>query len=167
MNKMRNIRLEKLTLNVGAGEAGPTLEKGKLMLEKITSKKVVITHAHKRNTFGVPKAKAIGVKVTLRGNGAIEVLKQLLSAVDNKIKAKQFDRNGNLSFGVHEYINIPGMKYDPDIGIMGFDVCVTLERPGFRVKKRALRPGKVGKSHRITPEEAIEWTKKNLGIEVE
>jgi large subunit ribosomal protein L5 len=167
MNPMRKIRLEKLTLNVGAGEAGPTLEKAKLMLEKITNRKVVITHAHKRSTFGVPKAKAIGAKVTLRGNGAMEILKQLVSAVDNRLKPSQFDRNGNLSFGIHEYINIPGMKYDPEIGIMGFDVCVTLERPGFRVKKRAFRPSRIGSSHRITPEEAMEWAKKNLEVEVE
>ena len=167
MNRMREIRMEKLTLNVGAGESGPVLEKAKLMLEKISGKNVVITHAHKRSTFGVPKGKAIGVKVTLRGDGAMDVLKSLLSAVDSKLKPGQFDSNGNLSFGIHEYINIPGMKYDPEIGIMGFDVCVTLERPGFRVKKRSVRPGRIGKSHRITPEEAMEWAKKKLGAEVE
>ncbi len=166
-NPMREIRLEKVTINAGAGEAGPKLEKSKAMLEKITGKKVVITRTHKRSTFGVAKDRPIGVKVTLRGNDAMETLKRLLGAIDNKLKTSQFDANGNFSFGIAEYIHVPGMKYDPDIGILGFDVCVTLERPGYRVKKRRYRKGKIGKSHRIKPEESIEWAKKELGVKVE
>ena len=41
-----------------------------------------------------------------------------------------------LHFGIPEYINIPGIEYDPDIGIIGLEACVTLERPGFRIKKK-------------------------------
>jgi len=67
---------------------------------------------------------------------------------------------------VHEYINMPGVKYVPDVGILGMDVAVTLCRPGYRVKKKKLRPGKIGKAHMVKREDAIEWAKKNLGIEV-
>jgi len=165
-NPMRNIGLEKLTLNMGAGEAGPGLDKSKKLLEFISQSKVVITHTHKRSTFGPAKGRPIGVMVTLRGEKARELLTKLLQANDNKIKPTQFDKNGNFSFGIKEYIHIPGFKYDPDIGIMGFDVAVTLTRPGFRVSKKRIRPGKVGVAHRIKPEEAMEWAKKELNVEV-
>lgn len=163
---MRDIRLAKVTVNMGAGESGPKLEKCKKIMELITKKKVVITSTHKRSTFGVPKNRPIGVKTTLRGMEAIEFLKKVLQAADNKLKESQFDDNGNFSFGIHEYIHIPGIRYDPDVGILGMDVAVTLERPGFRVRKRMIRPGKIGKSHLIKKEEAIQWAKNNLGIEI-
>ena len=103
----------------------------------------------------------------MRGTDAIEFLKKAIQAAEGRLKESQFDANGNFSFGVHEYINIPGVKYDPDVGILGMDVAVTLEKPGYRVKKRKLRPGKVGKVHLVKKEEAIEWAKKNLGAVVE
>jgi large subunit ribosomal protein L5 len=165
-NIMRRIRLEKITINIGAGEPGPKLEKSKKILEKISGKKVLVTRTHKRTTFGVPKKKPIGVKVTLRGKAALDVLKKMLQAVDNKLKPSQFDTNGNFSFGIDEYINIPGVRYDPDIGILGMDICVTLERPGFRIKRRRIKPKKVGKRHRISKEEATEWAKKEFSIEI-
>ena len=165
-NPMREIRLDKLTLNIGAGEAGPKLEKGKALLEYITQGKVVITKTHKRTTFGPAKGRPIGAKVTLRGNQAMEILGKLLQGVDNRLKPGQFDRNGNFSFGIHEYIHIPGIKYNPDIGIMGFDVAITLMRPGFRVSRKRIRPGKIGKNHRITPQEAQEWVKREFQTKV-
>jgi large subunit ribosomal protein L5 len=165
MNPTRRIRLGKLTLNMGAGESGPRLEKSKAILEKITGKKVVITKTHRRTTFGVAKKRPIGVMVTLRGEEARNLLRRMLEATENRLKPSQFDSSGNFSFGIHEYIHIPGIKYDPDVGILGMDVCVTLERPGFRVKRRK-NPGSIGKTHRITPPEAIEWVRKEFGVEV-
>jgi large subunit ribosomal protein L5 len=161
-NPMRTIRLEKLTLNIGAGEAGPGLDKAKALLEKLSQKKVVVTSARKRTTFGTPKGRPIGVKVTLRGQAARELLERLLQASDNRLRPGQFDSNGNFSFGIKEYIHIPGFKYDPDIGILGMDVCVTLMRPGFRVSRKRIRPGRIGRSHRITPEEAQKWVTKEF-----
>ena len=89
-----------------------------------------------------------------------------IQAKENKIEATKFDNNGNFSFGIAEYIDIPDVDYDPDIGILGFDVAVTLERPGYRVRKRKYRQQKVGKDHIIKAEEAIEWVKREFGIEV-
>ena len=166
MNRMRNIRLEKVTINMGVGEAGPKLEKAKKLVQKLSDNKIVVTKAHKRTTFGIAKNRPIGVKVTLRGKKAMEFLKSALSVLDNRLKVSQFDDNGNFSFGIKEYIHIPGMRYDPDIGIMGMDVCVTLSRPGFRIKERRVRPKKIGKKHRITKEESQEWTKREMGIEI-
>jgi len=165
-NPMREIRLEKITLNIGAGEAGPTLEKGKIMLKNISESKIVVTSTHKRTTFGGAKGRPIGAKVTLRGKAAMELLGKLLQGVENKLRPGQFDRQGNFSFGIKEYIHIPGIKYDPDIGILGFDVCITLMRPGFRVSRKRTRPGKIGKSHRITPEESMEWLKQNFQTKI-
>jgi large subunit ribosomal protein L5 len=163
---MKEMRIEKLTLNMGAGEPGPRLDKSKAILEKITGKKVLITKTHRRTTFGGGKKRPIGAKVTIRGREAMELLGRLLQAIESRLKPSQFDANGNFSFGVNEYIHIPGIKYDPDVGILGMDVCVTLERPGFRVKKRRMRPGRIGKAHRITPPESIEWVRKNFKVEI-
>lgn len=165
-NKMKEILLEKVTLNIGAGESGPKLEKSKAILEKISGGKAVITSTKKRSTFGVAKGKPIGVKVTMRGKEAEELLVRLLQGRDNKLKPSFFDSTGSFSFGVAEYINIPGIKYDPDVGIMGLDVAVTLTRRGYRVKKRKLKPSKVGKAHKITADEAREFVKARFGVQL-
>jgi large subunit ribosomal protein L5 len=163
---MRKIRLSKVTLNMSAGEAGPKLEKSQKIMEKIVGKKAVITKTHDRNTFGMAKGRPIGVKITLRGAEAMELLKRLIKAKEGKLKPSQFDSSGNFSFGVHEYINIPGIKYDPEVGILGMDVCVTLERPGYRVKKRRIRPAKLGGDHQISKEDAIKWAEAELGVKM-
>jgi large subunit ribosomal protein L5 len=163
---MREIRLEKVTINIGAGEAGPKLEMAKRLLEKLSGTKVVVTITHKRSTFGVAKKRPIGVKVTLRGERAKAFLANALKANENRLKPTQFDRQGNFSLGIKEYIDIPGVKYDPEIGIMGMDICATLVRPGYRVSRRKIRQKKIGKGHRITPAEAMEWAKKEFSVMV-
>jgi len=165
-NPMREIMIEKVTLNVGVGEAGDKLEKARLLLGRTSGTKVVTTHAKKRiPSWNLRAGLAIGVKTTLRGENAIKLLRKLFKAVDNTINPKQFDNEGNLSFGIDEYIHIPNVKYDPSLGIIGLDVCVTLKRKGgFRTKRKAYRNAKIGKNHRITKEEAIEFFKKNFGV---
>ncbi len=165
MNPMRKIRIEKVTINIGCGEAGEKLEKAKKLLENLTNRKVVITKTHRRTTFGTAKGRPIGCKVTLRGKEAEEFLKKAFDAIDNKLQKTVFDAQGNFSFGIKEHIDIPGVRYDPEIGIFGMDVCVTLERPGFRVKRKKLS-SKIGKKHLIKPEEAIEWVSKIYGVEI-
>jgi len=165
MNPMQNIRIEKITINIGCGEAGEKLEKAKKMLERLTDRKILITKTHRRTTFGTAKGRPIGCKVTLRGKEAEEFLKKALDAVDFKLSENVFDSQGNFSFGIKEHIDIPGVKYDPEIGIFGMDVCVTLERPGFRVKRKRISH-EIGKKHLIKPEEAKEWVVKNYGVEI-
>ncbi len=166
MNPMLGISIDKITLNMGAGGPGEKLEKSKKLLEKISGEKSVITTAHKRSTFGVAKGRQMGVKIIMRGEKAAEFLKRVLEASENKIHESQFDDHGNFSIGVHEYIDVPGMKYDPSIGIMGFDVAVTLKRAGYRVSKRRIKSSKVGKKHMITKEQAFAWIKESMGTEV-
>ncbi|MEM5882910.1 MAG: 50S ribosomal protein L5 [Candidatus Aenigmatarchaeota archaeon] len=165
-NPMREIRIEKVTLNVGCAADLQKIERAKRLLEYLTQRKPVVTKSKRRSTFGVAKGKPVGVKVTLRKKKALEFLKKALEAVDKKLEASKFDNNGNFSFGIKEYIEIPGVKYSHEIGMLGLDVCVTLERPGFRIKRRRIQKRKIPKEHRITREEAMEWVKKNLGVEV-
>lgn len=164
MNPMRAIRIEKVTLNIGCGTS-LSPESARSILERISEKKSVITHSRKRSTFGVPKNKPIGCKVTVR-KGAESLLRKLLEAKENTLKKNSFDSGGNFSFGIKEYIDVPGADYDPKIGIIGFDVAVTLERPGYRVKKK--RPArKLGKNHMITQQEAVEFIRDRFGTEIE
>ena len=139
--------------------------KSKKMLESLTGKNVVKTKTKKRSTFGVQKGRPIGVKVTLRGENAVNFLKKIIDSKEKKLNIKCFDGNGNFSIGIHEHIDIPGIKYDPKIGILGMDVCVTLGRPGFRIKRRKISKS-VGKSHRISKEESMDFIKKKFEIEV-
>jgi len=165
-NPMKRIRLEKVTVNIGTGESGQKLEKAKKLLEKLINKKIVVTTTHKRTTFGMAKGRPIGVKVTIRGKAAADFLKAAFHAVRNSLKESNFDGNGNFSFGIEEYINLPIIKYDPEIGILGMDVAVTLERPGYRIKRRMARPKAVGRRHQIKKEDAVEFVKKEWGVKV-
>ena len=164
---MRNLRIEKVTLNIGAGKDQVKLEKGINLLKNITGLKPVKTFTSKRiPEWGLRPGLPIGCKLTIRKGKAIEILKRLLDAKDFNLKINQFDNNGNVSFGIHEYIDIPGVKYDPKIGIIGLEVCVTLERPGFRIKRKKIGKKKIAKKHKINKEEAIEFMKKKFDLKV-
>ncbi|MBS3133499.1 50S ribosomal protein L5 [Candidatus Woesearchaeota archaeon] len=164
---MRNIRIGKVTLNIGAGTNTSKLEKGIKLISHIAGRKPVKTFTTKRiPAWGVRPGLPLGCKLTLRKKTAMEVLSRLLRAKENKLSSRQFDNLGNLAFGIHEYIDIPEAKYDPEVGIMGLEVCVTLERPGFRVKNRRVKKNPISKKHLITREEAIDYLKKEFGITV-
>jgi large subunit ribosomal protein L5 len=165
-NPMRQVRLEKVTLNMGAGDSVQRVEASKKVLEVLAGRKVVITKTRKRTTFGIARGRKIGAKVTIRKKEGEEILKRLMKAVENRITPSHFDSSGNFSFGIKEYIHIPGASYDPDIGILGLDVAVTLERPGFSVKKRKAKKGRIGKKHAISREESMEWARK-FGFKIE
>ena len=165
---MKNIRIEKVTLNIGAGKDQSRLEKGIVLLNAVANQVPIKTVTTKRiQEWGLRPGLPIGFKITLRKDRAIKMLPRLLEAVENKLRQKQFDENGNIAFGIHEYIEIPGVKYDPKIGIMGLEVCITLERPGFRIKKRRIMPRKIPRRHRVSRQEAIEYMKSNFNTVVE
>ena len=161
---MKEIRIEKITLNIGCGTKTP-IETARTILKNVSGGNVVVTKTRKRTTFNVPKDKAIGCKITLRRN-TTPFLKRLLEAKEHMLKNSNFDNTGNFSFGIKEYIDVPGMEYDPKLGVLGFDVCVTLERPGYRVKRKRLS-SRVGKKHVIKKEDAIEFAKAKFGITIE
>ncbi|HLC63465.1 MAG TPA: 50S ribosomal protein L5 [Candidatus Nanoarchaeia archaeon] len=163
---MRQIRVGKLTLNMGVGEPGDKLNKAFKLLEIISGEKPVRTKTERRiPTWGIRPGLQIGCKVTLRGAKAEKVLNMLLKSVENKIPESKFDAYGNLSFGIKEYIDIPGIEYRPEIGILGLEAAITLERPGFRVKSK-LKSAKLGKKHKITKQDAMEFMQEKFQVQV-
>ena len=164
---MKTIRIEKITLNVGAGKEQGILDKGMKLLKNITGISPIKTITQKRIPgWGIRPGLPVGCKITLRKEKVKPLLIRLLSAKDGNLNNKCFDDNGNVAFGIPEYIDITDAKYDPEIGIMGLEVCVTLERAGFRIKKRRIRKGKIHKNHRISKKEAIEFMKKEFNTNV-
>lgn len=165
---MQQIHIEKLTLNVGAGRDQEKLDKGMKLIEYLTGVKPVKTITHKRKqAWGLRPGLPIGCKVTIRGEDKKELIRKFIEAKDNSLKNTQFDNNGNVSFGVHEYINIPGVKYNPEIGIMGFQIAITLSRPGKRIARRRLGKNKVPEKQRVSKEEAIDFMKKEFNVELD
>ncbi len=169
MNVMKKIKIDKLTLNIGAGKDATMLKKAVKLLKNITNVDPVQTITQKRlAAWGLRPGLPIGAKITLRDKEVVnELVKRLFMARDNKLKAECFDNYGNISFGIHEYVDIPGVKYDTELGILGLQVSITLSRPGFRVKKRKIRKTSIGKTHLIKKEEAISFTKETFGLALE
>ena len=165
-NPMHEIRIEKVTLNIGAGKNQDVLKKGLKLLKNITNGVPITTITQKRlPAWGLRPGLPIGCKITLRKKRAFDIVPRLLEARTNTLKEDNFDQHGNVSFGIHEYIDIGGIKYDPEIGIMGLQVCVTLERPGFRIKRRSDKKT-VGKKQSITKEQSMIYFKKKFNVRV-
>jgi len=166
-NLMKKISLAKVVLNMGIGKSGEPIEIGKKILVQITGKKPNARNAKKsQRDWGVRKGDPIGIAVTVRGNDATELLKRLFIAKDNQIMERIFDNEGNLSFGIKEHIDIPEIKYDPKIGILGLEVSVSLARPGFSIKLRSKHKARIGKNHRITKNDAIKFYTEKFGVKV-
>jgi len=160
-------RIEKVVVNLNVGKSGEPLEKAFKVLKEIAGQNPVKKNAKSSiRDFGIRKGEPIACVVTLRRQPAIAFLKKVLPVIDNKISKSSFDEFGNFAFGLKEHIEIAGVKYDPDVGIFGMDICVTLNRPGDRVRDRRKRKAKVGHKHMLTPEEAILFTKQTLGVEI-
>ncbi|HLD06079.1 MAG TPA: 50S ribosomal protein L5 [Candidatus Nanoarchaeia archaeon] len=168
MNPMQQVRIEKLTLNFGSGKDQAKLEKGMKLLQAIANRKPVKTITNKRiPTWGVRPGLPIGCKVTLRKAQAKDLLRRLIVAKENKVRMKQFDAQGNLSFGIPEYIDIQGARYDPEIGVIGLEACITFEKPGFRIKRRRMLRRKVPPRHQVTKEEAVAFMQREFQTQVE
>jgi large subunit ribosomal protein L5 len=165
-NPMRSISVEKVTLNIGVGEPGEKLEKISKLLNSISGTKVVNTITNKRiPDWNIRPGLAIGVKTTIRGAKTDELLKRLFQGVENKIPKQKFDDKGNLSFGISEYVHIPGVRYDYSVGIVGLSVAVTLWRRGFSMARKRVK-ARIGKSHLITREEAMQFIKDKYEVEI-
>ena len=166
-NPTLKIEIEQVVVNIGCAGDNDAIERAKKLLAMLTGdRKPVVTLSKRRSTFGIAKHKPVGVKLTLRGKQAMDFLKISFAGVDNKINSSQFTEEGNFNFGVKEYIEMPGIKYRHDIGMMGFDVTVALRRAGFSIRHRRVQNRKIPSKHKIKKEEAIEWVKKNFNVEV-
>ncbi|MHA1226511.1 MAG: 50S ribosomal protein L5 [Candidatus Hodarchaeales archaeon] len=165
---MKKPRIHKVSVNFAIGASGPQLEKARELCERITNQTPTEGRAKESvRGFGIRKHEPIAVHSTLRGELAKEFLKKAFWAIEDKVSKKNFDQSGNLAFGIDEHLRLPNIKYDPKIGVLGFDTTVVLERPGFRNKRRRIRPTKIPNRHKITKEEGIAFFKHefNLGVE--
>jgi large subunit ribosomal protein L5 len=166
-NPMFRPRIEKVTVNISVGKSGEALEKAIKVLEQLTGQKPCPRKAKKTiRDFGIRKGEPIACMVTLRGVRAINFLKRAFEAIGNRISESKFDFLGNFSFGIKEHIEIPGTKYVPELGIFGMNVMVTLRRPGNRVALRHRTRSKIGFRHRLTKNEAMQFVKEALGVEI-
>ena len=164
---MKKITLDKVVLNMGVGKSGDIIQVAKRALEQISGKKPSTRNAREtQRDWGVRKGEPIGVAVTVRGEDAKVLLKRLLEAKGNTVNGKSFDNFGNFSFGINEHIDIPDVKYEPSIGILGLGISIALTRPGYGIRKRSKHKASVGKSHVISNQEAKDYLVKEFGVTV-
>jgi len=128
-------RIEKITLNMGVGEAvgdKKVMEFAVGDMEKIAGQKAVVTKAKKSVAgFKIRDGWPIGCKVTLRRERMYEFLDRLINIAIPRIRdfrgvsAKSFDGRGNYSMGVKEQIIFPEVEYDKVDALRGMDITIT------------------------------------------
>lgn len=164
---LRRLKVIKVVVNAGVGESGEARTKAEKVLEMVTHQKPVATRSHSTNRdFGIRQGQEIGAKATLRGARADEFLDRAFEARDRQLDPDSIDRNGNFSFGIADYTDFTGMKYDPQIGIHGMDIAVEIGRAGYRVRHRRLQPRPVPRRLRSTSEETRELLRRAFGVTV-
>ncbi|MEM3852211.1 MAG: 50S ribosomal protein L5 [Methanomassiliicoccales archaeon] len=164
---MRNPYLEKVVVHIGAGEAGERLQKAQRVLEMVTGQKPSITYAKRTiRDLGIRSGQPIGCRVTLRGPRADDFLKRALWVKENRISLYSFTPEGNFSFGIADYTDFQGMKYDPEIGVFGMDVNVCLARRGHRVAVRQVARRKLPARQKLTLTESVSFLNEKYGLQV-
>ena len=167
-NPMRDIFVRKVVMNIGVGEAGEKLLRAEKVLGILTGNRKSIQTISKTTNkdLGIRLGMPIGVKLTLRGEEAENMIKRALWVRNNRLPSYCFDSSGNFSFGIPDYTTFEGEKYNPDIGIIGMDLNVVLERKGYRVSRRKRSRRKIGNHQKIRSDDAREFAKQRFNLEV-
>ena len=137
-NAMQVPRVQKVTVNIGLGEArdnARAVESATSEIATITGQKPVVTKAKKAiANFKIRENMPIGVAVTLRGDRMYEFLDRLLNAALPRIRdfhgvpTKAFDGRGNFSLGVREQLIFPEIDYDKVDKIRGMQINIITRR---------------------------------------
>ena len=166
-NPMQEIEIEKMVLHCGGTE--DKLEKSIKLLEMITgSNKIYVIKSTRRiPTFGISPGKKSGAKITIRNQSKIkELLERFFVSMDNELPKKQITTN-QVCFGIPEYIEVPGLEYDRDIGITGFEVMLVFKRKGKSVKMRKIKRGKYPKRQGVSKDEIVNYMENKFSLEIE
>jgi len=132
---MRVPRIEKITLNMGVGEAvndKKIMDNAVADMRKIAGQKPLVTKSRKSiAVFKIRTGYPVGCKVTLRGTRIYEFLDRLVTVAIPRIRdfrgipAKSFDGRGNFNFGVKEQIIFPEIEYDKIDALRGMNITIT------------------------------------------
>ena len=166
-NPMQEIEIEKMVLHCGGTE--DKLEKSIKLLEMITgSNKIYVIKSTRRiPTFGISPGKKSGAKITIRNQSKIkELLERFFVSMDNELPKKQITTN-QVCFGIPEYIEVPGLEYDRDIGITGFEVMLVFKKKGKSVKMRKIKRGKYPKRQGVSKDEIVNYMENKFSLEIE
>ncbi|MGC9099292.1 MAG: 50S ribosomal protein L5 [Candidatus Micrarchaeia archaeon] len=165
-NPNRDIVLEKVVINIGIGQNEQLYDNAKALLKKLTGHEAAPAKAKSRDpSLKIRKGQIIGVVVTLRKGDALSMLERAIDAVGT-IKESSI-RDNTLNFGIKEYIDFSGVKYDPKIGMFGMNINAVFARRGKRVEERKRKRSKASKEHMTVKKEEIkEYLKNKFGKDI-
>merc|ERR1711898_26001 len=149
-NVMRKVMCDKLVINIAVGESGDRLTKAVRVLQQLSNQTPVENFArYTVRTFGIRRNEKIACHVTIRGDAAMDLIERGLKITDYEISAKHFSATGNFGFGIN-----------------GMDFYVVLRRAGFNVAKKKAKRGRLGLSHLVTKNEAMEWVRQTFNADI-